>query len=138
LTEEVNSFYARQYRLLDENRLEEWSETYTEDIVYSAANYKSVTKPRRGRAHLVESAKTLRAECESRNVLEKHWLGMSEIEEQDDGTIRVVSNILVLETSSDGPPALRTSSTAVDKLVRVNGTLQISERLTTRDGGPAK
>ncbi|WP_234425673.1 nuclear transport factor 2 family protein, partial [Streptomyces kebangsaanensis] len=47
---EVQDFYARQMRLLDEGRAEEWAETFTEDGVFEQ-NVKP--EPWRGRAEIV-------------------------------------------------------------------------------------
>ena len=125
----VRQFYAAQMRLLDSGKAEAWADTFTDDAVF-AANAQG--EPTRGRAAIAAAARRTCAELSAAGRIRRHWIGMSEVEPQDDGTVRVTSYALIVETEAGGSPQLRMSTTCDDVLVD-DGSLRVRHRFVARD-----
>ncbi|MFJ6523254.1 nuclear transport factor 2 family protein [Streptomyces filamentosus] len=130
---EVQDFYARQMRLLDEGRAEEWAETFTEDGVFTQ-NVKP--EPWRGRAEIAARMRVGLDRLAARPVTRRHWLGMLIVDEgEEPGTWRCRFYALVFEIPDGGDPRPHLSAPGEDLLVRgEDGRLRIRHRLVEHDG----
>jgi 3-phenylpropionate/cinnamic acid dioxygenase small subunit len=127
---EINDFYARHMRLVDEGRVEEWGETFTHDATISNnAN----PRPAHGRDAIVAVIRRAHAELTERGVQHRHWMGMTTVEPLDERTVRATSYALLLAVGADRPPVIDRSTCCVDEIVRVEGAWQISKRRVHHD-----
>ncbi len=131
--QEVQNFYARQMRLLDEGDTESWAETFEPDGIFDA---NGLPEPVRGREVISSSARKAWEALAAEGIQRRHWIGMLEVGENADGTLRAHSYALVFTTERDGPTAIQVSTTCVDVLVRTSGALQVRHRTVRRDDRP--
>ncbi|MFC4908385.1 SgcJ/EcaC family oxidoreductase [Actinomadura gamaensis] len=118
----VQDFYARQMRLLDEGKAEEFAETFTEDGVFA----QTTSDPRHGRDAI---AIAFRKAIDRRDgPRRRHWLGMLSVDEEADGTIRTRYYALVIEGRR-----LHLSTSAEDELIDREGALLVRSRTVSHD-----
>ncbi|MBV6695851.1 nuclear transport factor 2 family protein [Kitasatospora aureofaciens] len=134
LYEEVQHFYGRQMRHLDEGAVTEWAATFTEDGVF-AANARP--HPQEGRSAIEQGAREAAARLAAAGVQHRHWLGMLEVAEQPDGTVLAKTYALIIATPEGGSAAVHLSCRCEDQLVRVAGELKVRHRQVYRDDLPA-
>ncbi|MBO2457458.1 nuclear transport factor 2 family protein [Actinomadura violacea] len=125
----VRQFYAVQMRLLDSGEAEAWADTFTEDAVFEANAHK---QPTRGRRAIAAAARAAAAELRAAGTTRRHWLGMCDVAPEEDGTVRVYSYALIIETPAGGPSVVRMSTTCEDLLVD-DGGLRVRHRIVARD-----
>jgi 3-phenylpropionate/cinnamic acid dioxygenase small subunit len=125
----VQQFYAAQMQLLDSGQAEAWANTFTEDAVFAANAQK---EPTRGRSAIAAAARRTIAELNATRTTRRHWLGMCDVVPQEDGTVRVSSYALIIETAVGGSSSIRMSTTCEDVLVD-DGELRVRRRSVTRD-----
>jgi 3-phenylpropionate/cinnamic acid dioxygenase small subunit len=128
--EEVQRFYARQMRLLDEGEVTEWAATFTEDGVFAA---QAQPAPVRGRAAIEAAAGVSARSLAQDNARHRHWLGMLDIEVRADETIIARSYALVVRIARGGQATIRFSCTCEDVLVRDGERILVRARHVTRD-----
>lgn len=126
--QQIQSFYARQMRLLDDGRTEEWAGTFTEDGVFTAGP-RSV----RTRSAIAAGAAEAAADFAKKRVRRRHWLGMVSASTQPDGTVRAECYALVITTPVGGQPTIGASTTCDDVLVEEDGEWKVRERMVVRD-----
>jgi len=129
LYQEVQQFYARQMRYLDEGAVREWAATFTEDGVFAANAH---PEPQRGRKAIEEGARAAAAKLEADGIQRRHWLGMLDVTETD-GTITARTYALIINTPLDGQAAVHVSCSCEDVLIREEGRLKVSRRQVYRD-----
>ncbi|WP_405845628.1 nuclear transport factor 2 family protein [Streptomyces sp. NBC_01518] len=129
----IHQFYARQMRLLDDGRAEDWADTFTADGVFAANAF---PQPVVGRAAVATAARTAVDDYARRGVQRRHWLGMLSIEPRSGEELLVSSYALVVETPRDGTPEIRSSSTCDDVLVHRDGGWLVKDRRIHRDDLP--
>lgn len=128
---DIQDFYARHMRLVDEGRVEEWGDTFTVDATISNnAN----PKPAHGREAIVAVIRRAHAELQSRGVQHRHWMGMLTVDPVDPDTVRATSYALLMAIGRGGAPLIDRSTQCHDLLVRVDGDWQIRERRVLHDG----
>jgi SnoaL-like domain len=130
LYEEIQRFYARQMRLLDEGAVAEWAATFTEDGVFAA---QAAPAPVAGRSAIEAAAGQSARSLAAQHVQHRHWLGMLDIEVRADETILARSYALVVQTPHGGQASIRFSCTCEDTLVRAEGRILVRNRYVTRD-----
>jgi 3-phenylpropionate/cinnamic acid dioxygenase small subunit len=130
LYQEVQHFYGRQMRHLDQGEHRAWAETFTEDGVFTANAH---PEPQRGREEIEAASRKAGARLAEEGVQTRHWLGMLEVDERPDGSVEARTYALVLRTPRGGPTAVHLSTTCDDVLVRVGGRLQVKHRSVSRD-----
>lgn len=130
---EVQHFYGRQMHLLDENDAAGWSATFTEDGVFAANAH---PEPQIGRAVIEAGARKAGQALADQKVQRRHWLGMLEVSEREDGTILARSYALVINTPRGGRSAVHLSTSCDDVLVREQGRLLVRHRQVLRDDLP--
>jgi SnoaL-like domain len=134
LYEEVQHFYGRQMRYLDEGAVVEWAGTFTEDGVFTA---NARPHPQEGRANIEHGAREAAARLAAAQVQHRHWLGMLEVAEQPDGSVLAKTYALIIATPKGGAAAVHLSTSCEDQLVRVDGELKVRLRRVCRDDLPA-
>jgi hypothetical protein len=127
---EVQDFYARQMRLLDDGLTDEWAATFTEDGVFDAS---AQPEPVRTRAAIAAGAGQVSAHLASQGLARRHWLGMVTAQPQPDGSIRAQCYALVIMTPKGGQPFIGSSSSCEDILVREDGDWKVQWRKVVRD-----
>lgn len=127
---EIQQFYARQMRLLDDGEAEAWAETFAEDGVFAANAH---PEPFTGRAAIAAGARRATDDFAARGIRRRHWLGMLSLEPKDEHTVLVHSYAQVIETPRAGRPVLRASTGCADLLVRRDGRWLVLDRRIHRD-----
>lgn len=125
---EVQTFFARQMRLLYARDLEGYVGTFTEDGVLEHA---SRDDRQQGRAQLLASL--LRALPHYRGEIVRHWYDKLVVEPQDDGSVRVEYYALVSRTNAAGAVRFEPTFSVTETLVRQDGELRTQRRVVTRD-----
>ncbi|MEU5344194.1 MULTISPECIES: nuclear transport factor 2 family protein [unclassified Streptomyces] len=133
LYQEVQHFYARQMRWLDSGATREWAGSFTEDGVFRANAH---PEPQIGRAAIETAAQKTSAQLAEQGVRRRHWLGMLEVEERDDGSVLAQTYALIVNTPRGGVPEVLLSCTCDDVLVREEGRLLVRRRQVYRDDLP--
>ncbi|MEU7146160.1 nuclear transport factor 2 family protein [Nocardia sp. NPDC046473] len=127
---EVQQFYAKHLQLLDMAEAQEWAETFTEDATFSAP---TLAAPVRGRTELAAGLRRTAAELAAAGEKHRHWHGMINVECDADGTIVVHCYAMVIATKHGGESRFYRICVCHDRLVRLNGELQVRSRVVTRD-----
>ncbi|MEU7040851.1 nuclear transport factor 2 family protein [Streptomyces varsoviensis] len=131
LYQEVQHFYGRQMRYLDEARAVEWSRTFTEDGVFTANAH---PQPSTGRTEIAAAARKAADQLAEQGIQRRHWLGMLQVDEQADGTVRARTYALIVSTPRGGQAAVHLSCSCDDLLVRqADGNLLVKHRTVERD-----
>ena len=127
----VAHFYARQMKLLDDGDAEGWAATFTEDGSFATNAYPEHQTV--GRTALTAAVRRTRAELTSLGVVHRHWLGMLNVNGQDDGTVSARCYALVIAIPRGGQPTIHRSTTCQDVLVPHGDGYLVRSRLITRD-----
>ncbi|MER7917816.1 MULTISPECIES: nuclear transport factor 2 family protein [unclassified Streptomyces] len=130
---EIQHFYGRQMRHLDSGAVEEWALTFTEDGVFAANAH---PEPQRGRAEIEAGARRAAAQLAAEGIQRRHWLGMLQVDPQDDDTVLARTYALITSTAQGGQAEIRLSCTCDDVLVREDGRLKVRHRQVYRDDLP--
>jgi hypothetical protein len=130
LYHEVQHFYGRQMRYLDSGETERWAGTFARDGVFSANAH---PEPQRGRAAIEEAARKTVLRLAEQGVQRRHWLGMLEVDEQQDGTVLARTYALVVDTVRGGTPDVLLSCACDDILVREDSGFAVRHRQVYRD-----
>ncbi|MBB5783201.1 nuclear transport factor 2 family protein [Nonomuraea jabiensis] len=131
---EIQAFYARQTRLLDRGRTDEWAATFTEDGVFE-----EVVKGERleGREAIAASARKRADATAAEGVQRRHWFGMLEVDHEADGRLGATYYALVMSTPTGGGLAVYLSAEAHDVLVPHHDGWLVSHRSIRHDAaGP--
>ncbi|MGW6907319.1 MULTISPECIES: nuclear transport factor 2 family protein [unclassified Streptomyces] len=127
---EVQQFYARHMRLLDEGRAEEWAATFTEDAVFAVP---TLPEPVRGRAGLVTAVSRSAQALAEAGEQHRHWPGVFDVVPEQDGTVTVHSYTTVFASPLGGESRVHRVCTCTDVLVREEGALRVRDRRVSRD-----
>jgi anthranilate 1,2-dioxygenase small subunit len=140
MNRQIEDLHTRYIRCIDDDRLEEWPDLFTEVCLY-----KIVTRENFDRGLPLGVM-----ECRSRGMLQDRVTGLRRInvfepqrylhqisgltiERIDEKTVRCKSNYLVVRTVSDGTMTLFSAGNYVDKIVLDGGTTRFEERLVIQD-----
>ncbi|MFJ8253313.1 nuclear transport factor 2 family protein [Streptomyces sp. NPDC094466] len=145
---EVQQFYAEQMPLLEERRLEEFLETFTEDCVLEHIPFgwrfdgrEDLLKEmsaRRGDASAprVEETSARRARDENvpyyNGLVYRYWFDRLRVVPDGD-TLRTRYQAMVSMTDSDGKVSFEPTTVVEDELVRRDGRLLTRSRTVTHD-----
>lgn len=146
---EVQQFYARQMPLLEERRLEEFIETFTDDCTLEHVPFGWRFE---GKEHLLaemsarrgDPAKPLSEEISARDARERnvayydglvyrYWFDRLLIEPADDGSLKVRFQAIVSLTDGSGKVSWEPTTVVDDVLVRRDGELFTRARVVTHD-----
>jgi hypothetical protein len=117
-------------QLLDDGDAEGWAATFTEDGSFAANTY---PEPTVGRTALATAVRRTHAELASLGVVHRHWLGMLNVNGQDDGTVSACCYALVIATPRGDQPTIHRSTTCQDVLVPHEDGYLVRSRMVTRD-----
>jgi anthranilate 1,2-dioxygenase small subunit len=137
---QIEDLHTRYIRCIDDDRLEEWPDLFTEICLY-----KIVTRENFDRGLPLGVM-----ECNSRGMLQDRVTGLRRInvfepqryvhqisgltvEQVDEKTVRCKSNYLVVRTVSDGSMILFSAGNYVDKIVLDGAIAKFEERLVIQD-----
>lgn len=123
--QEIQHFYARQMRALDEGDITVWALTFSPDGVFDASG---LPEPVRGSEQIESSARKAWEDLAANGIQRRHWLGMLAVDQADDGSLVARTYALVLSTERGGQAAVRASTSCEDVLVRAEGRLQVRHR----------
>ena len=138
LYQQVQAFYARQMRLMDDGEVEAWLDTFTEDaVIANNAN----PAPARGRELMRKVAHKIVAAARDAGVTHRHWLGMLTVDQPEPDRPdpdRLVTRFyaLVVETPKGGTPRIWRSTNGSDVLLRHGAGWRVSERHVLHDDIP--
>lgn len=125
---EVVTFYARQMRLLDALKIEDYVATFTDDGVTDHAhrNHRVAGKEEQIAAAYAALPRYV-------GVSVRHWNADFLIESADGETLKVTYNSLVTRTDKAGKVDFEPTFHIEDVLVRVDGELRTKQRTVFRD-----
>lgn len=124
----VQQFYAHQMPLLEENRIEEYVRTFTEDGVFE---HQPDGWRLEGRHQIAEGARK-NIPRYAGNVF-RHWFDKLRVEVVDDSTVRTTFSALVSVTDPRGQVTFEPTSTVRDVLERRGGVLLTRSRTMIHD-----
>ncbi len=132
----IEDFLTRCIHCIDDDRLEEWPDFFTE-----RCRYKIISRENHGRGLPLGVM-----ECDSRGMLKdriaslrranvyephtyRHQLSALQVERLDDGRFACRSNYLVVRTMADGAMSIFSTGRYLDRLVAEGGDFRFEERL---------
>ncbi|MFD5771337.1 nuclear transport factor 2 family protein [Streptomyces sp. NPDC127049] len=146
---EVQQFYASQMPLLEERRLVEFLETFTEDCTLEHVPYgwrfdgrEQLLKEmsaRRGDASKPRAEETSARRAREENIayydglVYRYWFDRMLITPAEDGTVGVRYQAMVSMTDAQGKVSFEPTTVVEDVLVRENGSLLTRSRVVTHD-----
>ncbi|MFF8617558.1 nuclear transport factor 2 family protein [Streptomyces sp. NPDC015350] len=129
---EVQQFYARQVRLLDDLRAEEFAATFTADGVFAPSPGIPPARGREAIAAELRAAHVRRFGTEP--VRRRHWYNMLSVDPGPDDSLITHYYTLVMVSRPWNPvPVVSPSSVVEDVLVYEGGELRTRERRVTPD-----
>ncbi|BCK72928.1 hypothetical protein Srufu_068810 [Streptomyces libani subsp. rufus] len=130
---EIQQFYGRHMRAMDECRVEVWTSDFTEDAVF-ATNARP--EPQIGRTVIAEGARKAAQLLTEQGDRRRHCVGTLEVSERPDGTVVAKSYAQLVRTPQEGETVLELFCTCEDVLIREEGRLFIKHRQVYRDDLP--
>ena len=136
----VARLMAAYAHAIDDDRLEEWPEFFTEDGVYRVTTRENADLELpaslifcEGKGMLQDRISALR----NANIFEPHvychMVGLPEILESKDGEHRVRNNFTVVRTMAEGDMSVFACGRFFDRIVEVSGVLRFRERVVILD-----
>ncbi len=137
---QVEALHTRYVRVIDEDRLEEWPELFTETCVYRVVT----------RENFDQGFPLSVMECRSRGMLRdrvtgyrkinvfepqrySHQISALEIEAVDANTVKCRSNYLVIRTITDGTMIVFSAGMYLDTIVLGPDGARFQERIVVQD-----
>lgn len=130
---EIQQFYGRHMRAMDEGRVADWTADFTEDAVF-ATNARP--RPQEGRAAIAAGAEEAARSLAEKGIVRRHVVGTLEVDERPDGTVVAKTDALIVSTPSGGQSTLELMCTCEDVFVRREGRLFVQRRQVYRDDLP--
>lgn len=127
---EVLQFYAQQMQLLDEEKVVEFANTFTEDGEFQ---HTPTDPPARTREGIITAVHNFVKRFENDPVVRRHWFNQVAVEPQEDGTVHTTFYALVVTTRPGKTPVIAPSCVARDVLHRENGRLLTHSRHVDHD-----
>ncbi|GAB3723976.1 nuclear transport factor 2 family protein [Nocardiopsis nanhaiensis] len=112
---EVQLFYARQMRLLDDRKLEDYAGTFTEDAEFG---HTPGREPARTRAGIVRDLVAVHRKFEDDPQQRRHIFTMIDIDPRDDGSTGSTCYALITTTRPGRHPEVVRTCVVHDVLVR--------------------
>jgi anthranilate 1,2-dioxygenase small subunit len=145
LRREVEDLVARHAELIDEDRLEEWPELFTQDCVYKIIARENVDRDLPIAAIFCDSRKMLVDRVVSlrqANIYPthhyRHILSTTQLDPPEPGAepglIRARTNYVVFQTRNNGETSIYNAGRYLDEIVRdQDGTLRFKSKLAVFD-----
>lgn len=127
---QAQAFYAQQMQIMDAHDTERWAGTFTEDAVLELPSPSGPVRARTGLAHYCRAGAARQREAGNRL---DHWVGMLDVQPQDDGSLHTRCSALVYATPGAGGSKVLYVCVMEDVLVRARGTWRAAHRRVTRD-----
>lgn len=131
----VEEFHADYVSCLDEDRLEEWPDFFTDEASYGLWSRENWARGMPAPMFLCQNKRQMRDRVTSyreANIYPDHWnrhlISATKILESDAATIRASSNYLVLQTRQNGETFIYQSGRCLDHFRRADATLLLEER----------
>ena len=115
---EVQQFYARQMRMLDDRKLEDYAGTFTEDAEFG---HTPGREPARTRPGIVRDLVEFHRRFEDDPQQRRHFFTMIDIEPRGDGTVASVCYALITTTRPGRSPEVVRTCVVHDVLERDGG-----------------
>lgn len=136
----VDELLADYAWLIDNDKLEEWTELFTEDARYDIIPRENHERGLplcliscKNRAMIRDRVLALRVANEYNIHYDRHIIGPTKIIGHDEGTVRIEANYLVLQTSQAGDSKVFSTGVYRDLLVLVEGRLRIKDKVVIAD-----
>lgn len=130
LYQEIQEFYAQQMHAIDGGDVDGWTDSFTEDGVFSS---NALPESGKGRAIIAWGAKRGIDERAAKGVVRRHLMTMLSIDPRDDGTVGTRSYVLVVETPAGGQSGIYISTVCEDVLVPADGSWLVRRRQVLLD-----
>lgn len=127
---EVQQFYAMQMQSLDDRRLEDYANTFTEDGEF---RHTPGREPARTRAGILADLYEFHKRFDDDPMRRRHWFNMINLEPRDDGSIRSTVYALIVKIRPGAKPEIGPSCVVHDVLVWNNGALLTRSRWVHHD-----
>jgi 3-phenylpropionate/cinnamic acid dioxygenase small subunit len=132
----VQEFYARQMGLMDDDRADEWADTFTEDGEFREP---SRLEPLAGREAIRVSARGTVERRLAAGQRIRHWLGMLQLDPGPDGTLLARSYALAMRVPrAGGALDVFASVVCLDVLVPDGDGWLVRRREITHDGAEVR
>lgn len=126
--------------LIDNDKLEEWAELFTEDARYDIIPRENYDRGLplclvscKNRAMIRDRILTLRVANEYNIHYDRHIIGPAKIIEQDQRSVRIEANYLVLQTDQGGNSKVFSTGAYRDLLILDNGRMRIKDKVVVVD-----
>ena len=140
MRELVDELLADYAWLIDNDKLEEWAELFTEDARYDIIPRENYDRGLplcliscKNRAMIRDRILALRIANEYNIHYDRHIIGPTKIIEQNETTVRIEANYLVVQTNQDGDSKVFSTGVYRDLLVLVDGRLRIKDKVVVAD-----
>jgi 3-phenylpropionate/cinnamic acid dioxygenase small subunit len=127
---QVQRFYTHQMRILDAPGTTCWADTFTEDAVLQPPFLSEPVPARTGLARYVRAGAARQRQA---GVRLHHWIGLLDVQPQEDGSLHTRCSALVYAPAGEGGDRVLYMCVMEDVLVRARGEWRIRRRLVTRD-----
>lgn len=135
LVAEIDAFNVRYGHLIDDDKLEQWPDLFTEDCLYQVIGRENVDSGLpaaviycEGRGMLVDRIVALRHANIYPAHYSRHLIGGAMITGVEGGVISAQTSYVVFQTREDGETKIYSAGKYVDRFVRADGELRLSRR----------
>ncbi|MCX4393247.1 MULTISPECIES: nuclear transport factor 2 family protein [Streptomyces] len=130
---EIQQFYGRHMRAMDEGRVADWTDDFTHDAVF-ATNARP--EPQRGRAEIAQNAEAAARQLQEKGILRRHCVTTMELQQATGLTLLAKTYALITKTVVGGRSELEFVCTCEDVLARHEDRWFIRHRQVFRDDLP--
>jgi anthranilate 1,2-dioxygenase small subunit len=137
---EVERLLSRYAECIDDDRLEEWPELFTEDAIYRVVPRENADRGLPvavmdcdSRGMLVDRVVSLRNANIYPEHFYRHLVSSVHVKGVEDGQLVVQSNYVVLQTRNDGETKVYNAGKYLDRIVVEAGELRFKEKLVIFD-----
>ncbi|MFE6286302.1 nuclear transport factor 2 family protein [Streptomyces sp. NPDC057877] len=130
---EVQHFYGRHMRAMDEGRVADWTGDFLPDAVFVT---NARPQPQRGRAEIARNAAAAARRLRKDGVVRRHCVTTLEVRREAESTLVARTYALITRTVVGGRPELEYVCTCEDVFVRRAGRWFIRHRRVLRDDLP--
>ncbi|WP_181797784.1 nuclear transport factor 2 family protein [Streptomyces sp. WELS2] len=126
----VQHFYARQMQALDENRLEEYAQTFTKD---GSFQHSPGIAPAVGRDAILEELRSFLKKYQDNPTQRRHFFNQMVLEPQEDGSIRSTVYALIVRVRPNERPEVWPSTVVHDVIEVTDGEILLRSRSVSYD-----
>ena len=130
---EIQQFYGRHMRAMDEGRVADWTGDFTHDAVF-ATNARP--EPQRGRVEIARNAEAAARQLQEKGVMRRHCVTTLELQQRTGTTLLAKTYALITKTAVGGRSELEFVCTCEDVLAQHEDRWFIRHRQVYRDDLP--